>query len=151
LRRTAPHAEQAGVRITLKPHGGITLTVEDLARAHREVGHRAFGICYDPGNLIYYTKGARRPETGIAAIAPAVSTVIIKDCVLRDGEPDVMVTPGEGLVDFRRVLGGLVDAGFQGPLYVECVGGKSPDEIDANLRATRTFVAEILRGAAGAA
>ena len=144
MRRTAPHGQAAGVNITLKPHGGVTLTDEDLIKAFDAVDHPAFGICYDPGNIIYYTKGERRPEPNIETVARTVSTVIIKDCVVEDGKPDVMVTPGEGLVDFQRVLGGLVAAGFDGPLYVECVGGKTPDEISLNIRSTLDFVSDIL-------
>ena len=55
MSRAAPHAQQAGVNITLKPHGGITLTVEGLVYAYEKVNHPAFGICFDPGNVIYYT------------------------------------------------------------------------------------------------
>ena len=144
MRRAAPHADQAGVNIALKPHGGISLTVQDLIKADQMVGHPAFGICYDPGNIIYYTKGELRPETDISAIAPKVTTMIVKDCIVQDGEPDVMVTPGEGLVDFKEVLSGLMVGGFDGPLYVECVGGSTLDEIDANIESTLKFVRDIL-------
>lgn len=144
MRQAAPHAEQMGVHITMKPHGGISLTTEDLISAYNKVNHPAFGICYDPGNIIYYTKGERRPETDVDAVAPIVSTGIIKDCVVKDGVPDVMVTAGEGLVDFERVLTGLVNGGFNGPLYVECVAGKELDEIDRNVKFTLKFVKDIL-------
>ena len=149
MRRAAPHAADAGVNVTLKPHGGITLTAEDLVKASDEVGHPAFGICYDPGNIIYYTKGGRRPETDVAVVAPKVTTAIIKDCTVTDGEPDVMVTPGEGLVDFQTVIDALIAGGFTGPFYVECVGGQSPEEIDANVRATLRFVCDVLGKNAG--
>ena len=108
------------------------------------MGHSAFGICYDPGNIIYYTKGALRPETDINAIAPRVTTAIVKDCIVKDGEPDVMVTPGEGSVDFERVVGRLVAGGFVGPLYVECVGGSTLNEINANVESTLKFVRDVL-------
>ena len=144
MRQAAPHAAKMGVNITMKPHGGISLTVQDLIDADAEVNHPAFGICYDPGNIIYYTKGDLRPETDVAIAAPKVSTTIIKDCVVEDGVPDVMVTPGEGLVDFETVLSGLVSGGFEGPLYVECVGGTAVDEINKNTKATLKFVSDIL-------
>jgi sugar phosphate isomerase/epimerase len=147
MRQAAPHAASAGVNITLKPHGGITLTIEDLLKAYEAVNHPAFGLCYDPGNIVYYTKGELRPEPAAKSIAPKVSTVIIKDCAVNDGKPDVAITPGEGLVDFEKVLGGLVSGGFTGPLYVECVGGKAVDEIDANVKSTLKFVSDILAGA----
>ena len=144
MRQAAPHAAEMGVNITMKPHGGISLTVQDLLDANDKVNHPAFGICYDPGNVIYYTKGELRPETDIGTVAPKVTTTIIKDCVVEDGVPDVMVTPGEGLVDFETVLGGLVSGGFDGPLYVECVGGKTVDEVDSNTKATLKLVSDIL-------
>ena len=144
MRQAAPHAAEMGVNITMKPHGGISLTVQDLIDADEKVNYPAFGICYDPGNIIYYTKGDLRPETDVAIAAPKVTTTIIKDCVVEDGVPDVMVTPGEGLVDFETVLNGLVSGGFEGPLYVECVGGTTVDEINRNTKATLKFVSNIL-------
>jgi sugar phosphate isomerase/epimerase len=80
----------------------------------------------------------------VAEVAPVIDTGIIKDCVLVDGVPDVMVTPGEGLVDFHTVLPALVAGGFDGPLYVECVGGSTIDEIDRNVRRTLRFVRSAL-------
>ncbi len=144
MRRAALHAAEVGINITMKPHGGISLTIQDLIDAAGKVNHPAFGICYDPGNIIYYTQGELRPETDIATVAPKVTTTIIKDCVVEDGVSDVMVTPGEGLVDFETVLGGLVTGGFDGPLYVECVGGETVDEINSNTKATLKFVSDIL-------
>jgi len=144
MRQVAPYAQEAAIGISLKPHGGITRTTADLIAIHAEVGHPAFGICYDPGNLIYYTKGKERPEMHVVEVAPLVTTVIIKDCALHDDRPDVMITPGEGLVDFPAVLSSLARGGFGGPLYVECVGGEALDEIDANLRRTLSFVRSAL-------
>ena len=144
MRRAAPYAEQAGVRITMKPHGGISLTAEDLIQAHEKVDHPAFGICYDPGNIIFYTKGEMRPETDVAEVASRVTTAIIKDCVVVDGKPDVAVTPGDGLVDFYTVLSGLVGGGFDGPLYVECVGSTEPDDVDRDIAFTLGYVEGIL-------
>ena len=144
LRRVVAHAEKVGIGITLKPHGGITLTIDDLIDAYEKVNHPAFGICYDPGNIIYYTKGELRPEPDISRVAPIATTGIIKDCVVEDGTPDVAVTPGEGLVDFEKVLGGLVEGGFRGPLYVECVAGRELDEINENVKSTLKFINDIL-------
>lgn len=144
MRQAAAHAEQAGVHITMKPHGGISLTAEDLLTAHRKVNHPAFGICYDPGNIIYYTKGDLRPETDVAEVAPLVTTGIIKDCVVEEGKPDVMVTAGDGLVDFYAVLSGLVGGGFDGPLYVECVGSEAPEAVDRDIAFTLGYTTGIL-------
>jgi sugar phosphate isomerase/epimerase len=144
LDQALPYAASLGIQITLKPHGGVTLTTDALIAAYERVKHPAFGICYDPGNIIYYTKGTERPEDNLSRVAPLVTAGIIKDCIIRDGDPDVMITPGEGWVDFEAVLAGLVAGGFVGPLYVECVGGESIDEINANVRQTRAFIEGIL-------
>ena len=143
MQEASPQAEACGVTITLKPHGGITLTVQDLIKAYNQVNRSGFGICYDPGNIIYYTKGEHQPETDLDLLAPKVSNLIIKDCVLNNGKPDVMVTPGEGLVDFGEVIAILRKGSFQGPMYVECVGGKSLDEINHNVRSTLGFLGNL--------
>jgi len=149
MRRAAPHAAAAGLRITLKPHGGITLTAAAMLEADRQVNHPAFGLCFDPGNIIYYTKGDLRPETEVEGVVPRVTTAIIKDCVVVDDTPDVMVTAGDGLVDFPVVLRKLAAGGFQGPFYVECVGGRQPAAVDRDLAFTLGYVRGILAALEG--
>ena len=63
-----------------------------------------------------------------------------------EGKPDVMVTAGDGLVDFHRILSGLIGGGFNGPLYVECVGSSEPDQVDRDLAFTLGYVKGILTG-----
>ncbi|WP_028453243.1 sugar phosphate isomerase/epimerase family protein [Chitinilyticum aquatile] len=138
MQAVAPHAEAAGITITLKPHGGIALTAADLLALYGTVAHPAFRLCFDPGNFIYYSAGAIRPEDCVDALAPHCATAIIKDCVLGPGGPDVMVTPGEGLVDFPQIFRQLRAGGFSGPVYLECVAGNSADDRDENVRRTRT-------------
>lgn len=140
MRQVAPHAGEAGIGISMKPHGGISLTSEHLLDACAQVDHPAFAICYDPGNIIYYTSGASRPENDMDEVAPRVSTAIVKDCIIAGGKPDVMVTPGDGLVDFAAVLEILNRAGFNGPYYVECVGGVEVDRINRDLAFTLGYI-----------
>ncbi|MDP7130124.1 MAG: TIM barrel protein [Planctomycetota bacterium] len=146
MRQAAAHAGRKSVVITLKPHGGITLTSKDILRARDRVDQVAFGICYDPGNIIHYSKGEERPEDSIDEVAPVVYTAIIKDCIVVDGKPNVQITPGEGLVDFERIIGALAKSGFLGPFYVECVDGTETEEIVENMKATHQFVSDILDG-----
>ena len=144
MRQAAPYAQMAGIQITMKPHGGISLTTENLLAAYDRVGHAAFAICCDPGNIIYYTKGERRPEEDITVVAPKVSSMIIKDCTVIDGTPDVMVTAGDGLVDFPLILRALDNVAFTGPLYVECVGSTQPEQVDRDLAFTLGYIKGIL-------
>lgn len=144
MRRCAPYAQEKGVRLSMKPHGGNGLTSKDMKRVVEAVNHPAFCICYDPGNIIYYTKGEVRPEPDVHDIKEHVGLCIIKDCVVVDGKPDVNILPGTGLVDFRQVLGTLVEAGFRGPLYVECLGGSEWDDIQERAKRTHAFISEIV-------
>ena len=141
----ADHAEQAGVGISLKPHGGISLTAQELVDLHDQVNHPAFRISYDPGNIIYYTWGETRPESEVETVASRTSTLIIKDCVLEGTEKrDVMVTAGDGLVDFPFVIEKIQAGGFTGPMYVECVGATEPDDVDRELKRTHEFVSGLI-------
>lgn len=144
MRRTAPHAGDAGVSITFKPHGGISLTGSEMLAVHQKVNHPAFTLCYDPGNIIYYTLGEQRPETDVLDVAPQVATFIIKDCTVEDGHAEVEVTPGNGLVDFPTVIGKLLHAGFDGPMYLECVAGKTVEQVNENVRSSLTFIHGVL-------
>lgn len=144
MRQVAPHAEQAGLQISLKPHGGITLSLQDLQQAQQEIDHPAFNLCFDPGNLIYYSNGAIKPEDCIAPLLPSLSTGIIKDCVINAEGPDVAITAGESLVDFRQILSELAKGGFSGPLYIECVRGTELSEVDRNVRATQQMMRQII-------
>ena len=144
MKRVADHAASTGVGISLKPHGGISLTAQELIDLHDQVDHPAFRISYDPGNIIYYTKGEVRPESEVELISSRTSTLIIKDCTLDGEKPDVMVTAGDGLVDFTFVIGKMEAGGFQGPMYVECVGSTEPDDVDADLRRTHAFISGLI-------
>jgi sugar phosphate isomerase/epimerase len=145
MRQTAPYAEEKGVQILLKPHGGLGLTGRDLAHAIELVSSNAFRICYDPGNIIYYTKGEVRPEDDVDDVADFVTFCIIKDCIINeDGNPDVWILPGQGLVDFSVVLGKLIKSGFSGPLHVECLGGNELDDVDKRALKTKDWLEKIL-------
>jgi sugar phosphate isomerase/epimerase len=140
----ADHAQTACIGISLKPHGGISLTAQELIDLHDQINHPAFRISYDPGNIIYYTKGEVRPESEVELIASRTSTLIIKDCSLDGDKPDVMVTAGDGLVDFPFVIDKIQAGGFTGPMYVECVGSTEPDAVDADLKRTHAYISGLM-------
>jgi len=134
IRATADYAADHGVMLTLKPHGGISATSRELAAIHDEVGHPSFGIYYDPGNVHYYTGEPAAQD--VKRLGNRAVAMCIKDNVGgRHG--DVAIEPGTGEVDFDAVLGTLFQNGFCGPCLVECLGGKTLQEIDDS--AQRTF------------
>ncbi len=130
-------SQQRGIALLLKPHGGLSALAEDMLRAVSRLSHPAFGICYDPGNIYYYT--GEKPELDLPKVVEHVRAMCIKDEVGgKHGE--VMITPGTGLVDFARIFAILEEAGFEGPCWVECVGGSTLAEINAEAKKAYQFV-----------
>jgi sugar phosphate isomerase/epimerase len=140
MRESAEYAMHKGITLMLKPHGGLSNTTQDTIESWKKVNHQNFKICYDAGNLLFYA--GEDPMAHIREIAPIVAGMCIKDEV-GGIKGDVMVTPGDGLVDFPAVFGALQDAGFAGPCVVECLSGTSLDEINAQAKRARQFLGTV--------
>ena len=134
------YAAEHGVMLTLKPHGGISATSRECLKAVERIDHPNFAICYDPGNIHYYT--GEDAAQDVKLIAEHVVGICVKDCTGQGAE--VMITPGEGQVDFEAVFGILKDAGFAGPATVECLGGETPEQVNAAAAQTYEFVHSLL-------
>lgn len=144
MRQLAGYAQERGVVIAIKPHGGATTTGEDCLRVLRAVDHPAFRLCFDPGNLLYYAN--EKPETHLAELAPYCVAMCVKDETggLRG---NVDVTPGDGDVDFKAVFRILRDKGFQGPCVVETLAAKdTPEAVDAEAKRAYEFLRGVLAG-----
>ncbi len=139
-------AAERGITLVLKPHGGLSSLAEDLLRAAARLAHPAFGICYDPGNIYYYT--GHKAEEDLPKVAKHVRAMCIKD-ETGGKHGEVMITPGTGLVDFERIFSILNEAGFSGPCWVECVGGGSLAEIDAEAKKAFEFVNAVITRTGG--
>ena len=127
MRAVAPYAARRGLAISMKLHdslAGPEAILDGQVAIFEAIGHPAFGLCMDPGNIIYYTAASngfdyRLPTEGLAEVAHCFNTMIVKDCVVdeagapnvqhggapnppeRDGKPNVMVQPGEGRDNIR--------------------------------------------------
>jgi sugar phosphate isomerase/epimerase len=142
MREAAAYAEDKGIKLVMKPHGGISGSSGEILRAIAEVGHPNFAVWYDAGNIIHYT--GKDPAAELGPVARRVTGFCAKDCGELKG--DVMIQFGAGKVDFPAVLGGLKAAGFKGPVMVEgCKVGQTPEETTANARANREFIERVLR------
>ncbi len=137
-------AQDSGIKVALKPHGGLSATAQDCLRAIERIDSPSFSIWYDPGNILHYTNS--KPEQDVGTIAKHVTGVCIKDCDLSTKQRDVMITPGDGDVDFAQVLGILQRAGFCGPCLIETVGGTTPEEITTQGSRAVAFVRKVLSG-----
>jgi sugar phosphate isomerase/epimerase len=136
-------AQEQGVKVLLKAHGGMCALAEDLLYARERLSHPNFGLCYDPGNIYYYT--GEKAEEDLPKVAAHVDAMCLKD-ETGGKHGDVMLTLGTGLVDFPRIFSILNDHGFSGPCWVECVGGKTLAEIDAEAKKTYDFITQVVAG-----
>ena len=144
MRRAAGYAQEQGVVIAMKPHGGLSTTSDDCVKAIKMVNHPGFRLCFDPGNLLYYA--GERPETTLDKLAPLSVAMCIKDEMGGNGpNRSVNVTPGDGDVDFPAVFRGLKEHGFAGkPAIIETLGGETLDEVNREAKRAHHYLTELL-------
>jgi len=134
MRKLGDFAESHGVMLCLETHGAIIGRNSDARRAIEMIDHPNVRINYDPANLIYYV--GERPEPDIQGIISLISHVHVKDKVGGKGEWNFPAV-GTGTIDFAKVLGPLIAAGYTGPLNFELEftpdSRLTADEIDAAL------------------
>ena len=137
----AAFAQERRIKLVMKPHGGGSGASSEIMAAMKAVGHPNFKIWYDAGNIIYYT--GKDPIEELEPIAQHVTGFCAKDCGAVKG--DVMIQFGTGKVDFPAVFATLKNAGFDGPIMVECCKvGATAAETMANARANREFLENVL-------
>jgi sugar phosphate isomerase/epimerase len=144
LAECCDYAASKKVALTIKPHGGANATGAECRKLVERVGHKNLGIWYDPGNILYYSEGKLDPVTDVGSADGYIVGMSIKD--FRPPK-EVLVTPGTGKVDFRRVLARAKQGGFtQGPLVVECLDKGEPAKVTAEAKRARLFLEELTRG-----
>ena len=137
----AAYAQEHGIKLVMKPHGGSSGSSEEILHTIEKVNHPNFKIWYDAGNIIYYT--GKDPVEDLDPIAQYVTGFCAKDCAGKGRE--VMIQFGEGKVDFAAVFKRLKTAGFNGPVMVEGIAvGATADETTENARKNREFLERVL-------
>lgn len=136
---TADYCADKKIKLVMKPHGGGSGSSEEILRCIKAVNKPNFKIWYDAGNIIYYT--GKDPVEELKPVAQYVTGFCAKDCDKQKG--DVFVQFGEGKVDFKAVFTELKNAGFNGPVMVECAAGKTFDEVTANAKANRLYLEKV--------
>jgi len=135
------YAASKGIGLSLKPHGGLNATGPQCRQIIESVGHPNFRLWYDPGNIFYYSQGKLDPVEDVATVDGLVVGMSVKD--FRPPN-NVMVTPGTGQVQWRKLMDRLQQGGFKrGPLLVECVERGDPAKITAEARKARLFLEEL--------
>src|SRR5947208_3435261 len=135
----AAYAQERRIKLVMKPHGGGSGASSEIVAAMNAVRHPNFKIWYDAGNIIYYT--GKDPVEQLKPIVQYVTGFCAKDCDKQKG--DVFVQFGQGKVDFKAVFTEMKNAGFNGPVMVECAAGKTFEEVTANAKANRLYLEKV--------
>ena len=140
MRDAAAYAQERKLKLVLKPHGGESSGAEEIIRCLEQVKHPNFKIWFDAGNIIFYT--GRDPVEQLKPIAGHVTGFCAKDCEQQKGT--VWLEFGTGKVDFPAVFGVLKQAGFNGPVMVECCApGDTQEIVTANARKNREYLEKV--------
>lgn len=118
-------AERYGIFIGIEPHQSISRTTEGLLRIASLVYSPMLRVNYDTGNAWL---AGEDPYAGLEAVAARLVHVHAKDISAPMSAAEkgkVTGTPvgcacGDGVIDWRRVMGILNKAGYNGVLSVEC-------------------------------
>jgi sugar phosphate isomerase/epimerase len=138
------YAASKRVGFSVKPHGGTNATGPQCRALLEKVGHRNFGLWYDPGNIFYYSDARLDPIDDAATVDALVVGMSVKDFRL---PKEVNVTPGTGKVDFPKVFARLKRGGFtQGPLIIECLAPGDVAHVTAEAKKARLFVEQLVSG-----
>jgi len=140
MRDAAPYAQERGMKVVLKPHGGASGAAEEIMRCLEKVNHPNYKVWFDAGNILYYT--GKDPLEQLKPIVHQVTGFCVKDC---DGQRgNVWLEFGKGKVDFPALFAELKKEGFNGPLMVECCAlGNTPDIVTANARKNREYLESV--------
>lgn len=148
FRELGPIAQDQGVLLVVKQHGGSTGTGEACAEITREVDHPHIKVNYDAGNVMDYLDVDPIPD--IAKCADEVRSFCIKDH--RNFPKDQDCGPGYGEIDHYRLLAPVAFTGREMPLCCENIFAPviarptRPEGIDALARHAREFLEVVIAG-----
>lgn len=112
----ADEAKAAGVVVALEIHGDIMASGAVTLPLIERIGREEIRVNYDTANCEFYAGVAAVDD--IPAIAPYLVHIHLKDKIGGPREWN-FPAPGEGHIDFGRVLQVLREVGFDGPCGVE--------------------------------
>lgn len=118
-------AERYRIDVGIEPHQSISRTTAGLLRIATLVDSPRLRVNYDTGNA--YLAG-QDPYEGLKAVQHLLVHLHAKDIAIQQAEAEkgkVTGTPvgcacGDGVIDWKRVVAILRDAGYAGVLSVEC-------------------------------
>jgi sugar phosphate isomerase/epimerase len=125
LRAIAETCAENGVYLGVEQHGPYTAKIARLKRILELVDSPWIRVNYDSGNTFL---GGEDPYEMLDAIIGKVIHVHAKDISVKQAEKErgkvtgtaVGCACGDGVIDWRRIVGQLKKGGFSGVLSVEC-------------------------------
>lgn len=148
FKQLGPIAQDHGVMIVVKQHGGTTGTGEACAEIIREVNHPNIMVNYDAGNVMDYLDVDPIPD--IRKCAAEVRSFCIKDH--RNWPRDEDCGPGLGEIDHYRLLDPVAFTGLKMPLCCENISApllpppREPERLDWLARRAREFLEVVIEG-----
>ena len=148
LKILGPIAQDYGVTLVIKQHGGTTGTGEACAEIVREVNHPNVFVNYDAGNVMDYLD--LDPIADIRKCATEIRSFCVKDH--RNWPKDQDCGPGFGEIDHYRLFEPVAFTGLTMPLAYENIFApllpppKTPEEIDVLARRAREFLETVISG-----
>jgi len=148
LTQLGPIANDHGVILVVKQHGGSTGTGTACAEIIREVNHPNIKVNYDAGNVMDYLDVDPIPD--IVQCADEVFSFCIKDH--RNWPVDQDCGAGFGEIDHYRLLHPVAFTGRSMPLCFENIFAPllphptQPEAIDALARRAREFIETVVSG-----
>ena len=148
FKKLGPIAQDHGVMIVVKQHGGTTGTGEACAEIIREVNHPNIMVNYDAGNVMDYLDVDPIPD--IRKCAAEVRSFCIKDH--RNWPRDEDCGPGLGEIDHYRLLDPVAFTGLKMPLCCENISApllpppREPQRVDWLARRAREFLEVVIEG-----
>jgi len=153
FQQLGPIAQDQGVLLVVKQHGGTTGTGEACARIVREVAHPHVMVNYDAGNVMDYLNVDPLPD--IQRCADVVRSFCIKDH--RNWPRDEDCGPGLGEIDHYRLLQTVAFTGRPMPLCCENIFApllprpETPEGVDELAVRARRFLELVTTGLQSAA
>ena len=148
FRQLAPVAQEQGVLLVVKQHGGETGTGAACARITRQVNHDHIKVNYDAGNVMDYLRVD--PIADIKKCAGEIYSFCIKDHRLFPKDQDC--GPGLGEIDHYRLLHAVAFTGRVMPLCCENISAPllprptKPEGVDVMARRARDFLELVIQG-----
>jgi sugar phosphate isomerase/epimerase len=138
----ADHAAALDIMLGLEVHGEITSSGAKAAAMIQRINRPNVRVNYDTANVEYYDNGTKAVDDLPAAV-PYLVSCHIKDHIGGAREWN-FPAPGEGEVDFARILQIMQAGGYTGPLSVEIeftsAGFPALSEINRSMRSAHDYL-----------